>query len=290
MDVSNTAPGIGPQSVALISSHDNFTSDLASVGLGFAPSPWIKLKAENANITLAPNSLIEFRIVAWGANSIPPQGGHLRVDNIIFNGSSSGNYSFDKVIRGGSWNDAGDRLQKSNRLLSLYSASGDEFTGFRMAGSLPPAIAIVLPPTGLPQGSWGDYYEYQLEVLGGLGPYAWQILSGALPDGITLTPDGRLVGTPLQSGAFTFTVQVTDSLGNKATQQMTLLIALASSNPSVILGSGIDSGGGLTTTGTLNNWTSMGYPIQTIRTQSGNTTINPGFLRTLIQLQTAPAN
>lgn len=162
--------------------------------------------------------------------------------------------------------------------------------GFRIAGTLPPALSIVLPPTGLPQGGWGDDYEFQLGVLGGLGPYTWQILTGSLPQGITLTPDGRLVGIPLQSGAFTFTVQVTDSLGNKATLQMTLIISPASNNPTLILGSGIDSGGGLTTTGTLNNWTSMGYPFQTLRTQSGNATIHPGFLRTLIQLQTAPEN
>ena len=193
----------------------------------------------------------------------------------------------NRTLRGGSWTLSSNLTRSSNRP-SLPSATGDEFTGFRMAGALPASLSIILPTTGLPQGGWGDYYEYQLGVLGGLGPYTWQKLSGNLPDGITLTPDGRLVGTPLQSGAFTFTVQVTDSLGNTATLQMTLIIGTASNNPSVILGSGIDSGGGLSTVGTFHNWTSMGYPFQTIRAQSGNTTIHPGFLRTLIQLQTAP--
>ena len=154
----------------------------------------------------------------------------------------------------------------------------------------PATLAIIVPPSGLPQGRWGDYYNYQLGVLGGLGPFTWQLLSGALPQGLELSADGRIIGIPLQSGAFTFTVQVTDSLGNKATLQMTLIIGTPSSNPALILGSGIDSGGGLTTSGTLNNWTSMGYPFQTTRAQSGNTTIHPGFLRTLIQLQPAPEN
>ncbi len=193
----------------------------------------------------------------------------------------------NRTLRGGSWT-LSSNLTKSSSRPSLPSVAGDEFTGLRIAGALPPALSIILPTTGLPQGGWGDYYEYQLGVLGGLGPYTWQKLSGNLPDGITLTPDGRLVGTPLQSGAFTFTVQVTDSLGNTATLQMTLIISPASNNPSVILGSGIDSGGGLSTIGTLHNWSSLGYPIQTIRAQSGNTTIQPGFLRTLIQLKTAP--
>lgn len=195
----------------------------------------------------------------------------------------------NRTLRGGSWT-LSSNLTKTSSRPSLPTAAEDEFTGFRIAGALPPALSIILPTTGLPQGVWGDAYEFQLGVLGGLGPFTWQILTGTLPQGITLTPDGRLVGTPLQSGGFTFTVQITDSLGNKATLQMTLIIGTTSSNPTLTLGSGIDSGGGLTTSGTLNNWTSMGYPFQTLRTQSGNTTIQPGFLRTLIQLQTAPEN
>ena len=191
------------------------------------------------------------------------------------------------TLRGGSWTLSSNLTRSSNRP-SLPSATGDEFTGFRLAGSLPATLSIIVPPSGLPQGSWGDFYNYQLGVLGGLGPFTWQLLSGALPQGLELSADGRIIGIPLQSGAFTFTVQVTDSLGNKATLQMTLVIAPASNKPSVNLGSGIDSGGGLSTVGELQHWSSMGYPIQTIRSTSGNTTIQPGFLRTLLQLQTKP--
>jgi sulfatase modifying factor 1 len=197
------------------------------------------------------------------------------------------NQTTNRVLRGGSWT-VSSNLTKSSRAFSLPSASGDEFTGFRLAGSIPQTISIILPTTGLPQGGWGDFYEYQLNVLGGLAPFTWQVLTGALPDGLQLTADGRITGIPLQSGAFTFTVQVTDSLGNKAILQMTLVIAPASNKPSVNLGSGIDSGGGLSTVGELHHWSSMGYPIQTIRATSGNTTIQPGFLRTLLQLQTKP--
>jgi sulfatase modifying factor 1 len=197
--------------------------------------------------------------------------------------------------RGGGFSDGTLSVYYTSTLgsTSIQDYQGVE-RGFRLARNAEPtppvSMSILLPPTGLPQGGWGDYYEFQLGVQGGTGPYSWQILSGSPPQGITLTADGRLDGTPLQSGAFTFTVEVTDSLGNKATLQMTLIISPASNNPTLILGSGIDSGGGLTTSGTQNNWTSMGYPFQTIRTQSGNTTIHPGFLRTLIQLQTAPEN
>jgi len=151
-------------------------------------------------------------------------------------------------------------------------------------------LSISLPPSGLPAGGWGDFYEFQLGNPGGIGPYAWQILSGDLPEGVTLTLDGRLQGIPLESGAFSITTQVTDSLGTSASLQMPLVIAPASNNPSQILGSGIDSGGGLAKSGDLNNWTSIGSPIQTVPATSGNTTIRAGFLMALIQRQTAPQN
>jgi hypothetical protein len=37
---------------------------------------------------------------------------------------------------------------------------------------------------------------------------AWDVVSGALPSGLTLTNDGRVTGTPLEGGTFNVTVQV----------------------------------------------------------------------------------
>ena len=32
---------------------------------------------------LGPGQTLEFRVTGWGANSIPPQGGHLLMDNVV---------------------------------------------------------------------------------------------------------------------------------------------------------------------------------------------------------------
>lgn len=84
-DLSNSPPGIGPQGWALVSSAEGFASDLASGSLGSAFAPWRTVTVPLA-VSLDPSSKIEFRLIAWGANSIPPQGGHLHVDNVTLSG------------------------------------------------------------------------------------------------------------------------------------------------------------------------------------------------------------
>ena len=84
-DLSNSPPGIGPQGWALVSSMEGFASDLAAGSLEFAFAPWRTVKVP-LTVTLDPDTKIEFRLIAWGANSIPPQGGHLHVDNVLLSG------------------------------------------------------------------------------------------------------------------------------------------------------------------------------------------------------------
>ena len=50
-------------------------------------------------------------------------------------------------------------------------------------------------------------YNFQLEV-GGISQKTWSIISGKLPDGLTLTQDGIITGITTKEGTFTFTVEV----------------------------------------------------------------------------------
>jgi len=57
------------------------------------------------------------------------------------------------------------------------------------------------------------YNSGPMAVTGGTAPYTYSISSGSLPPGLTLNPtNGAISGTPTAPG--TFTVQVTDALGN----------------------------------------------------------------------------
>ena len=81
-----------------------------------------------------------------------------------------------------------------------------------------PAIAT----TSLPPGANGADYSQMLSATGGSPPYTWMLVSGDLPDGLSLTADGTIAGTPDISGTSTFMVGVTDSVGASATQTLTL--------------------------------------------------------------------
>ena len=54
-------------------------------------------------------------------------------------------------------------------------------------------------------------YTAQLTAAGGTGPYSWSLTSGSLPVGLTLDSTGQIAGTPVLSGTYTFSVEVSDS-------------------------------------------------------------------------------
>jgi hypothetical protein len=63
----------------------------------------------------------------------------------------------------------------------------------------------------------GKPYSYAIAVTGGVLPYSFSIISGALPPGLTLNSStGAITGTPTAAGSFSFTVQVVDARGNSA--------------------------------------------------------------------------
>jgi hypothetical protein len=62
----------------------------------------------------------------------------------------------------------------------------------------------------LPDGRVGDPYSQLIEAEGGTAPYTFQLLSGALPSGITFTA-GRLQGTPTAPYEGVLLIRATDS-------------------------------------------------------------------------------
>ncbi len=95
------------------------------------------------------------------------------------------------------------------------------------------AGALTISPSTLPNGSNGTPYSQTLTTSAGSGPYTYTISGGALPAGLALSSGGAITGTPTGSGASSFTVRVTDSLGNAGTQLYNVNIgtALLAINP-----------------------------------------------------------
>lgn len=89
----------------------------------------------------------------------------------------------------------------------------------------PAFIPLILPLT-LPPAENGIAYSQSLEPSNGTAPYTVVVTPGALPPGLSISAN-TLSGTPTADIDFTFTVDVTDDLGNTGTRTYTLSVAPA---------------------------------------------------------------
>jgi hypothetical protein len=103
---------------------------------------------------------------------------------------------------------------------SLLATASQTFT-------LSVAGLVIMTSASLPAAAEGTAYSQTL-IAAGMAPYAWSIVGGALPAGLSLAgSSGTIQGTPTSSGTFHVTVNVTD--GTKATRSrvFTLIVLTA---------------------------------------------------------------
>ena len=91
-----------------------------------------------------------------------------------------------------------------------------------------PARPVVITNASdeLSPGTVGEFYCCgNLFADGGVSPYTWTLVSGALPPGLQLSASpGRITGTPTTPGTFTFTVRATDTQGAFAERTFSITI------------------------------------------------------------------
>ena len=98
------------------------------------------------------------------------------------------------------------------------------------------APLFITTSSPLPVGTIGVNYDVTLTAQGGSPPYGWIVSSGALPDGLTLSPGGELAGIPTADMTNVFTIRVSDSQQLKLEKPFSLSVARPS-NPAPLLGS-----------------------------------------------------
>ena len=86
-----------------------------------------------------------------------------------------------------------------------------------------PEIAVIIPalPDGKVNAAFGPV---TISADGGTEPYTFDLVSGELPDGMTLAGDGTLAGTPTEDGDFPLTIRATDAHGFEGIAEATLSI------------------------------------------------------------------
>lgn len=76
----------------------------------------------------------------------------------------------------------------------------------------------ITSPSQLPTGTVNEFYSYRLQSSGGQPPVIFSLYGGVLPQGLSISQDGLISGTPLTQGNYTFTINAVDScpLGNQS--------------------------------------------------------------------------
>jgi subtilisin family serine protease len=145
--------------------------------------------------------------------------------------------------RRGSWSiasgtlPAGVRLSASGALSGTPTAPGTSTAVIRFVDYVPNTVtrtvtfrvaptSPVIATTSLPAATTGNPYAQLLTVADGR-PGTWTVTDGALPEGLTLSADGLLEGTPAADGDATFSVGFTDPWGDTATADYTLTVQAA---------------------------------------------------------------
>ncbi|HEX6388105.1 MAG TPA: Ig domain-containing protein [Solirubrobacteraceae bacterium] len=90
------------------------------------------------------------------------------------------------------------------------------------------ASGIIVTPDSLPNAVQGMWYSqnlgWQADGVTVSPPVTFAITSGALPEGLTLTPDGTIRGVPSSLGPSFFDVTATDTAGHSGTRSYTLTV------------------------------------------------------------------
>lgn len=90
-----------------------------------------------------------------------------------------------------------------------------------------PSEAPTITTEALSSGTVGEFYCCgNLFASGGVQPYTWSVVAGALPPGLELPRrENTISGTPTTAGTYTFTVRVTDDLGAFSEKEFSITIS-----------------------------------------------------------------
>jgi len=93
------------------------------------------------------------------------------------------------------------------------------------ASPSPTPAPLTITTSSLPSGKMGSPYSAVVQASGGVSPYNFSATKGGLPPILSLGGVGSISGTPMQSGRFSFKVQVTDSTGATTSKNYQLKIS-----------------------------------------------------------------
>ncbi|HYP29901.1 MAG TPA: putative Ig domain-containing protein [Blastocatellia bacterium] len=115
-----------------------------------------------------------------------------------------------------------DRAGSSSFVLRLTDAANATQTATLSMIVNPGSVQLAIETESLPDGVVGQDYSQALEAVGGTAPYAWEIVSGTLPSGISISESGVISGRPAAPGEAIFEVQARDQSGQSVRASLSI--------------------------------------------------------------------
>ncbi len=134
-----------------------------------------------------------------------------------------GAYYDESRLEGSGISNRDDLLAKLRKAVVSIDPCAQKYLMSTAAITAPPVPAV--GTTALPGGMVAVDYCAHLFATGGVPPYKWAVIGGAIPDGLVLSATCVLRGTPTSDGHGNFTIQVTDSAGVAVEKYFDLLIS-----------------------------------------------------------------
>lgn len=183
----------------------------STMGGTFTAAQSFTLTVNAVTLTVAPATLAGATVGVASTQTITASGGTAPFTYAITAGTlpagmtlSTGGVLSGTPTAGGSF----------NFTVTATDSSGGSgpFSGTRNYTLNVSAAILSLSPATLPAPSVGVAYSQTLTTSGGIAPYTYTLIAGALPAGLSLNAaTGVISGTPTTSGNAAFTIRVTDS-------------------------------------------------------------------------------
>ncbi|SET34525.1 repeat domain (List_Bact_rpt) [Natronincola peptidivorans] len=180
--------------------------------------PNVTISIGKTNVTTYGGSNGSITVTAYGGSGTyeySKDNGLTWQDSNVFKGLGVGTY---RVL-------ARDYSDTSNEsTVSTVNISSPNKPSGGSSGGGGSSSSLSINRTNPTQGTLDRDYTYSLRASGGSGAYSFEVTSGKLPEGLTISKDGVISGTPTKAGTYQYTITVTDRNGRISRHSFTQII------------------------------------------------------------------
>ncbi len=145
----------------------------------------------------------------------------------------------DQSISGGQWVSMGvHRFERRTKAAVTFSSLGGatmlvDAVRWHFLGESRPPLDVRTEALALADA--GDPYSASVQAWGGSVPYAYSIVQGRLPTGLSLDPlSGTISGVTMEPGTHAFTLSVRDAAGGLTTRELSIDVVQSSQRPAAV--------------------------------------------------------